>query len=386
MIAAAILGAIGLACWLWLPLLEPTEAFSHGVSVKRRALLAGTGEFLSWNPHAPILATNSTDFLDQNAILWDATTGKRQAVLPIGAAIYGLAWSPDGKTLATGSWNRTAALWNADTAERLMTLRGHTGKIYDIAWSPDGKTLATAADDNLVILWDVRSGHARTTLQGHSTRVVDVRWSPDGKTLASGSDHLTLLWDCASAKPRATLSGLWPRWRSDGTLLATVVGATVVLWDPTTATERAKLTGHENGIRCLAWSPDGKLLATGSGDDGGFWRGLIPDRFLGPGPAAIVWDATTFKARFTLIGHQHHIESMTWSPDGHNLATGSWDQSVIVWDVPTGRRAAILRKGFDEVINTVAWSPDGTILATTFGSFRKKTILWEMTRKNETVK
>jgi WD40 repeat protein len=379
-VVVTILGAIGFLYWLWSPLVEPTKSVNHGMSTMRRALLRGTGEFLSWNPNAQILATSSTGFIDQDAILWESTTGKRQAVLPVGAPIYGLEWSPDGKTLVTGSWNRSATLWNAETGKPLMTLRGHTGKIYDVAWSPDGKTLATGADDNLVILWDTRSGQARSTLKGHSTRVVDVRWSPDGKTLASGSDGLTLLWDMASEQPRATLSGNLPRWSPDGRNLATVIGDTAILWDPSTATELAKLTGHTYGIWCLAWSPDGKILATGSGDAGGFWRGLIPDRILGPGSAAILWDATTLKARFLLTGHRHHIESLAWSPDGRNLATGSWDQSVIIWDVPTGTRTAILRQGFDEVIDNVAWSPDGKILATTFGSFQKSTILWNIVR------
>ncbi len=310
-----IFGAVAFLCWLWSPLVEPTKALDHGVSVKRRVLLRGTGEFLSWNPNAQILATSTKD-------IWAKTpfSGTRQpeSARPCfrSAPIYGLAWSPDGKTLATGSWDRTAILWNAETGKPLMTLRGHTGKIYDVAWSPDGKTLATGADDNLVILWDVGSGHARSKLKGHSTRVVDVGWSPDGKTLASGSDGLTLLWDLASEKPRATFSGTLPRWSPDGKNLATVVGKTAIVWDPNTAIERAKLTGHVGGIWCLAWSPDGKILATGSEDPGGFWRGLIPDRLLGPGSAVILWDATTFKARFKLTGHRHHIDSLSWSPDG----------------------------------------------------------------------
>jgi WD40 repeat protein len=249
-------------------------------------------------------------FSDEGAILWDATTGKRQAVLPFGGQMCGMAWSPDGKTLATGSPHRTVTVWNAETGKLVATLRGHTGHIFALAWSPDGKTLATGADDNLVILWDARSGQARSTLKGHSSRVVDVGWSPDGKTLASGSDDSTLLWDLASEKPRATLSGSGPRWSPDGKQLATLIGDTAILWEESTATERAKLKGHANDIRCLAWSPDGKMLATGSGDVGGFWRGAIPDRLLGPGSAGVVWDATTFKARFKLIGHRHHIESL----------------------------------------------------------------------------
>ena len=379
-IVVAIVGVHAFLHWLWLPSDEPTKALDHGVFVKRRAFLIGAGEFLSWNPNAHILATSTTDFVHQNAMLWDATTGNRQAALRAGAQIIGLAWSPDGTTLATGSWDKTATLWNAETGKRLMTLRGHTGKIFAVAWSPDGNTLATGADDNLVILWDARSGQARSTLKGHTTRVVDVGWSPDGKTLASGSDRSTLLWDLASENPRATLSGMWPRWSPDGKNLATVVGDTTIIWDPTTATERAKLRSNENDIWCLAWSPDGKTLATGSGDEGGFWRGLMPDRILGPGSAAILWDATTFKARFKLIGHRHHIESLAWSPDGRNLATASWDQSVIIWDVPTATRAATLREGIAAVMNSVAWSPDGKILATTFGSFEKSTILWDVVR------
>ena len=323
-VVTTILGAVGFLHWLWSPMVEPTRALDHGVSVKHRALLLGTGEFLSWNPNAQTLATTSAvDFRDQNAILWDATTGKSQAVLPVGGPIYGLAWSPDGKTLATGSWGRTAILWNAETGKPLMTLSGHNGKIYDVAWSPDGKTLATCTDDNLVILWDVGSGHARSNLMGHSTRVVDVAWSPDGKTLASGSDGLTLLWDLASEKPRATLSGSLPRWSPDGNNLATVNGNTAILWDPYAATGRGpKLTGHADRIRCLAWSPDGKILATGSGDAGGFWRGLIPDRLLGPGSAVILWDATTLKTRFKLTGHRHNIDSLSWSPDRAAIRLG----------------------------------------------------------------
>ena len=115
-----------------------------GLVVKRHTVLTGTGEVLAWNTKGTVLASNSGDQISQGAILWDVATGKHQAVLSGHREIYGLAWSPDGKTLATGSWERTAAVWDATTGMRIVTLRGHTGKIFDVAWSPDGKTLATA--------------------------------------------------------------------------------------------------------------------------------------------------------------------------------------------------------------------------------------------------
>ena len=356
------------------------------LGVKRRTILRNAGERIAWNPSSSALATTSGESTADTATIWDASTGRRQAVLSGHREIYGLDWSKDGKLVATGSWDRTAAVWDAATGNRLLTLRGHPGMIFDVAFSADGKTLATCAGDNLVILWDTGSGQVRSKLRGHSSRVVDVGWSPDGKTLASGSDDSTLIWDLTADKPRHALDGSTPRWSPDGKTLSTVVNGDLILWDPDTGKMRGKLPGTVNGVYCLAWSPDGTMLATGSADNGGFWRGLIPDAMLDPPATATIWDAKTFKVRHVLTGHRHHIASIAWRPDGRFLATGSWDKSVIIWAVGSGKRAATLVEGIDEVVDAVAWSTDGKVLATTFGSFHMSTILWETTTNKALVK
>jgi WD40 repeat protein len=350
------------------------------LEAKQRRVLNGTGESLAWNPTGTILATYFVELATQSAILIDLRRGARRVVLPHVVTTQRLTWSPDGKMLATGSPNRTATVWEAGTDKRLLTLSGHTERVNDLAWSPDGQTLATSACDHLVILWDTKSGKAQSTLKGHSSPVGDVRWSPDGRRIAADSYGSTLVWAPPAESPQTTLVGGWPRWSPDGKNLVTLSGNTAIVWDANTLKERGRLAGHKNFIEGLEWSPDGKLLATSTGDPGGFWRGLVPDGFLEPGADAIIWDATTLKSRWVLKDHRHNISSITWSPDGRFLATGSWDQSVIIWNVSTGKRAAKLTEGLDEVINSVAWSPDGKFLAATAGSFSNRTLIWEIIR------
>jgi WD40 repeat protein len=382
---ATLVGAAGLIYWLYMPLVEPTTFDSRGLSVKRRALLIGAGKFLSWSPDSQILATTSGHYSDESAILWNRASGKKEAALPLGFGAAGLAWSPDGNTLATGSSDGTTILWDPKTGQRLMSRRDEVGRIHDLAWSPDGTTLAIGSD-NMVVLWDVVSGEARGKLEWNFTTFINVAWSPDGQALACGSHGITLLWDLVSTRPRATLSGSVPRWRPDGKDLATFINDSVILWEPSTATERAKLTGDGVGIACMAWNPDGRLLATATWDNDGYWRDVVPDRLLGKVSSVTIWDTTTLQARFKLIGHRRETETLAWSPDGRYLASGSWDASVIIWDVSKGTRAAVLNEGIHEVIQATAWSPDGRTLATAFGSIVRKTILWDIVRTEAATK
>ena len=123
-------------------------------------------------------------------------------------SVFSVAFSPDGKTLATGSVDHTVKLWDVSARQELATLKGHENVVRSVAFSPDGKTLATGSVDNTVKLWDVSTRRELATLKGHKNIVRSVAFSPDSKTLATGSeDHTVKLWDVGSRRELATLKG-----------------------------------------------------------------------------------------------------------------------------------------------------------------------------------
>jgi WD40 repeat protein len=226
-------------------------------------------------------------------------------------------WSPDGKWIATASYDGTARVWDSANGQERATLRGHTASVNSVnsvnsvAWSPDGKWIATGSDDGTARVWDATNGQERATFLGHTATVISAAWSPDGRWVATGS--------------------------YDGTAR---------VWDATNGQERATLRGHTEWVNSAAWSPDGRWVATGSYDG-----------------TARVWDATNGQERATLRGHTEWVNSAAWSPDGRWIATGSDDGTAKVWDATNGQERATLR-GHTERVTSVAWSPDGRWIAT----------------------
>jgi len=223
--------------------------------------------------------------------------------------ITGIAWSPDGRVLASGSKDRTIRLRNEDTLKLRRTLIGHSHWIFSVAWSPDGQTLVSGSADGTIRLWHAATGKLRRTLEGHSGAVRSLAWSPDGRMLASGSEDMT-----------------------------------ICLWDAATGELHEMLTAHTD-VNSVAWSPDGRMLASGSSDQ-----------------TVRLWDAETGKLRRTLQGHSGSVNSVAWSPDGRTLASGSFDYTIRLWDAETGRQAGVLEGHMREVIR-VSFSADGILLA-----------------------
>jgi parallel beta-helix repeat protein len=192
--------------------------------------------------------------------------------------VTSVAFSPDGRLLASGSRDTTIKLWDVATGREVRTLSGHTHWVWSVAFSPDGRLLASGSDDWTIKLWEVASGSLVRTLTGHGGSVYShggsvnsVAFSPDGRLLASGSSDDTIkLWEVASGSLVRTLSGhtgavLSVAFSPDGRLLASGSGDTTIkLWDVATGSLVRTLSGHTGAVLSVAFSPDGRLLASGS--------------------------------------------------------------------------------------------------------------------------
>jgi len=307
---------------------------------------------VAWSPDGRRLATGSAD---HTAKIWTADTGNELVTLEgHQQAVTKLAWSPDGKRLATASEDHTAKVWDTATGKELISLHGHVAAVDCIAWSPDGKRLATASADRTARVWDAGSGVELLTFTGHAGEVISVAWSPDGMWLATGSrDSTAKVWDAHTGKPVLTLRGhrfeiTSVAWSPDGMRLATGSwDSTAKIWDVKTGREVLNLSGHRVTVESVAWSPDGKRLATGGGDS-----------------TAKVWDAETGKELLTLRGHTDCIFNVAWSPDGKWLATASADGTAKLWDTGASKEVASFSGHAGEVA-AVAWSPNGKRLVTT---------------------
>ncbi|UKY55085.1 trypsin-like peptidase domain-containing protein [Streptomyces inhibens] len=346
------------------PTPESVESLQNAAALPLQRHLSGhtgTVESVAFSPDGRTLATGSDD---HSVRLWDMATGKRRTVLTGHTnAVDSVAFSPDGHTLATGSDDGTVRLQDMATGKDRTALTDHADWRNSVAFGPDGRTLATGSTDDSWQLLDVADGKKHTPLTGHTGMVDSVAFSPDGHTLATGNDDgTTQLWDVATGKKRTTLTGHTDAVYSvafspDGHTLATGNDdGTTQLWDVATGKKRTTLTGHTDAVYSVAFSPDGHTLATGSADN-----------------TTQLWDVATGKKRTTLTGHTDTVYSVAFSHDGHTLATGSKDKSVRLWDVAGKNRTTLT--DHTNAVDAVAFSPDGRALAA--GSDNGAVRLWD---------
>ncbi len=281
-------------------------------------------------------------------------------------SLSAIAFSPDGRLIATGSGGQfyrgrggsTVELWDRETGQRLPTLHGTENVVWGLAFSPDGTELALGGTNPQVEVRDAHTGAVRWSKHDPTLpQAMSIAFSPDGKVLAVGFGQYSQqeafqvkVYEVETGRETAAFPG--PRggvndlaFHPDGRHLA-VAGAEVVeVWDVGAPKRVRELRGHSKWVYGVAYSPDGKWLATGG------WDRTIKLR-----------DAATGEEKLTIFAHDGFVLDLAFSPDGGALVSTSEDRSVRLWDVPSGRPLGVLHSHSD-FVQAVAFAPDGRELA-----------------------
>jgi hypothetical protein len=329
------------------------------------ALLSSS--MLSSAPEETSSSTASTPF----AVTTSGTSGAPrnpdskglQSLIGHTSTVSAVAWSPDGKTLATAGLDWMVVLWDPATSRPLDMLYAGSA-LYSLAWSPDGKTFATGGGNGAIKLWDAQSYKSSILLNAAEDNASDNRsrdnavtsliWSPDGKMLASGSwDGSVRLWRTSDWRLRSQAKGdrqlTSLAWNSDGTMLAAGDVKTMLnVW----SVKRGRLVLMDRlpigSNSWVAWSPAGHTLAIS-----GFSQGIKLLQFA---------NQKLSPPLQTMASESAAKGPIAWSPDSRRLANGSDDSKVILWDVERRLPQRVLT-GHTERVESIAWSPDGKILA-----------------------
>ncbi|PRQ06677.1 nSTAND1 domain-containing NTPase [Enhygromyxa salina] len=293
---------------------------------------------VAYSADGQTLATGSRD---GSARLWDASSGQPLAVLDGHTrSVTSVAFSPDGSRLATGSWDHSARVWDVDSGSQLAQLEGHRDDVVEVVFSPDGARVATASSDDSARIWDADSGALIHTLEGHEGNVSAVAFSPDGARVATASHDATArIWDAHSGAALHELAGHHSRmldvaFSPDGARLVTCGYEGVArIWEVTTGTQLVELDAHRSSVVAAVFSPDGSRLATASFDD-----------------TARVWDPDSGELLASFTGHTDDVLALAFVAGGARLVTGSADATVRVWDARSGRELAALAGHTDDVL------------------------------------
>ena len=267
--------------------------------------------------------------------------------------VMAMAFSPDGRLIASGSADRTVRLWEVATGREMAVLRGHEQTVPQVVFSPDGRRLASTDESHTVRLWDPTAGALVALL---SDRLVDMpvlTFSPDSRIVSVKAGRDVYLCEATTGKPRHTFrhgSRIWAHlaFAPDGKrMFGSTHDGTITAWDVESGQLIRTWQAHANAILALCISPDGQCLASGSD---------FPEN------AVRLWDTASGQQLATLRGHKNRVHYLVFSHDGSRLVSTSWDQTARLWDRATGHSLAILRHRGR--VTDAAFRPDDTQLVT----------------------
>jgi WD40 repeat protein len=305
---------------------------------------------------------------------------KTQVVVALRQAVYGInyillktfeghsnwvnsvSFSPDGKTIASASYDNTIKLWSLDGKE-LKTFKGHSNWVNSVSFSPDGKTIASASGDKTIKLWSL-DGKELKTFKGHSAPVTSVSFSPGGKTIASASDDNTIkLWSLDGKELKTFTKHSAPvtsvSFSPDGKAIASAsYDNTIKLWS-LDGKELKTFTGHSAPVTSVSFSPDGKAITSASYDK-----------------TIKLWSLDGKELK-TFKGHSDWVYSVSFSPDGKAIASASRDKTIKLWSLD-GKELKTF-KGHSAGVYSVSFSPDGKAIAS--ASYDKTIKLWSLDGK-----